>query len=116
MRDDRGDGACACGGTIGKAVIAFVRDRDTRLNVRSDIERRFELRGVADVATRQMEVERIAAEIGFEVDLGPKAAARAPERLMALPPFAPAAETCARAVVLSKNCIRWPVRLHSASS
>jgi hypothetical protein len=53
-----------------------------------------------------VEVERIAVEIGLEVYLGREAAARAAERLLLLPPFAPAAETWARAVVLSKSCTR----------
>jgi len=63
-----------------------------------------------------LEVEWVAVEIGLEVDPGREAAARAAERLMLLPPFAPAAETCARAVVLSKHCIRCAVSLHSAST
>ena len=50
------------------------------------------------------------------MDFGREAAARAAERLALLPPFAPAAETWARAVVLSKNWTRCAVWLHSASS
>jgi hypothetical protein len=53
-----------------------------------------------------MEVERVAVEIGLEVDFSREAAARAAERLILLPPFAPAAETWARVTVLSKNWIR----------
>jgi hypothetical protein len=53
-----------------------------------------------------MEIERIAFEIGLEVVFGGETAARAAERLILLPPFVPAAETCACAVVLSKNWIR----------
>ena len=62
-----------------------------------------------------MEVERMTVEIGVEVDFGREAAARAAERLSLLPPFAPAAETWARAVVLSKHWTRCAVWLHSAS-
>jgi hypothetical protein len=62
-----------------------------------------------------VEVEMVAMEIGLEVDLGREAAARAAECLVLLPPFAPAAETWARAVVLSKNCIRCAVSLYSTS-
>jgi hypothetical protein len=58
----------------------------------------------------------MAVEIGLELDLGRETAARAPERLTVLPPFAPAAEMCTRAVVLSKNCISFAVGLHSASA
>ena len=69
-----------------------------------------------DLAAGQVEVERVAVEIGLEVDFGREAAARAAERLAMLPPFAPAAETWARAVVLSKNWTRCAVLLHSASN
>lgn len=62
-----------------------------------------------------MKVERVAVEIGLEMDFGREAAARAAECLAPLPPFAPAAETWARAVVLSKNWIKCAVWLHSAS-
>ena len=62
-----------------------------------------------------MEVERVAVEIGLEVDFGREAAARAADRLAMLPPFAPAAETWAGAVVLSKNWTKCAVWLHSAS-
>ena len=71
-----------------------------------DVERCLELGAVAGFTAGQMEVERVAVEIGLEVDFGREAAARAAERLALLPPFAPAAETRARAVVLSKNCIK----------
>jgi hypothetical protein len=49
------------------------------------------------------------------VDFGRETAARAAERLSLLPPFAPAAETCARATVLSKHWTKCAVWLHSAS-
>ena len=48
-----------------------------------------------------MEGERQAVEVDLEVDLGREAAPRAAERLAGLPPFAPAAETCARTTVES---------------
>ena len=85
------------------AVIPLVRDRDARADVRPDIKRCLELGAVAGFTTGQMEVERVAVEIGLEVDFCREAAARAAERLVLLPPFAPAAETWARAVVLSKE-------------
>jgi hypothetical protein len=71
------------------------------------------LGAVAGLAAGQVDVEWAAIEIGLEVDLGREAAARAAEGLALLPPFAPAAETWARAVVLSKNCSRCAVSLHS---
>jgi hypothetical protein len=88
------------------AIITLVRDREARSDVRSDIERCLELSAIAGLTSGQMEVERVAVEIGLEVDFGREAAARAAKRLALLPPFAPAAETWARAVVLSKNCIK----------
>jgi hypothetical protein len=91
---------------VGLAVISLIRHRDARADVGTNVERCRELSAVAGVATGQMEVERVAVEIGLDVDLGREAAARAAERLALLPPFAPAAETWARAVVLSKNWIK----------
>ena len=88
------------------AIIALVRYRDARADVRPDVERCLELCAVAGFTAGQMEVERVTVEIGLEVDFGREAATRAAERLALLPPFAPAAETWARAVVLSKNCIK----------
>jgi hypothetical protein len=63
-----------------------------------------------------VEVERVAVEIGLEMDFGRETATRAAERLAVLPPFAPAADTWARAVVLSKNWTKCAVWLHSASN
>jgi len=92
-RDDRCDAARACCRPVGLAVVALVRYRDARADVGPDIERRLELCAVAGLTPGQMEVERVAVEIGLEVDFGRETAARAPERLAMLPPFAPAAET-----------------------
>ncbi len=114
--DNRRDAARACGRPIGLAVVSLVRDRDARPNVGADGKRRFELCAVADLAPGQVEVERVAVEIGLEVDFGRETAARAAECLAMLPPFAPAAETWARAVVLSKNWTRCAVWLLSASN
>jgi hypothetical protein len=63
-----------------------------------------------------MEVERVAVEVGLEVDFGREPAARSAERLALLPPLAPAAETCTRAVVLSKNWTKCAGWLRSASN
>jgi hypothetical protein len=61
-----------------------------------------------------VEGERQTRKIDLEVDLGREAAARAPERLAVLPPFAPAAETWARTTVESNICTRWAVWLRAA--
>jgi hypothetical protein len=57
-----------------------------------------------------------AAEIGLQVNLGGEAATRAAERLIMLPPFAPAAETWARTTVESNICTRCAVSLIAASA
>jgi hypothetical protein len=49
------------------------------------------------------------------VDFGREPALRAAERLTLLPPFAPAAETCARTIVLSNIWIRCAVGLIAAN-
>ena len=114
--DNRCDAARACRRPVGLAVISFVRHRDAWADVGTDVQRRLELCAGAGLAGGQMEVERVAVEIGLEVDFSREATARAAERLVLLPPFAPAAETCARTTVLSKNCTTCALLLVSASS
>ena len=63
-----------------------------------------------------MECDRQAVEVGFEVDFARETAPGATECLILLPPFAPAAETCARTTVLSNICTRCAVLLVSANS
>jgi len=82
----RGDAICV-------AVVSLVGHCDARADVRANVERCLELRAVARLARGQVEIERVAVEIGLEVDFGGKAATRAAESLILLPPFAPAAET-----------------------
>src|ERR1700757_2984729 len=98
------------------AVISPVRQPNARADVWANVERRLELRAIAGLATGQVEIERVAVEISLKVDFGRETAARAAERLAMLPPFAPAAETWARAVVLSNSWTRCAVWLHSARS
>ena len=92
-RDHRCDATRKRSGAIGVTVISLVGHRDARGNVRADVERCFELGAVAGLAPGQVEVERVAVEIGLEVDFGRESAPRTPEGLVLLPPFAPAAET-----------------------
>ena len=73
--DHRGDAAGAGGVAVGLAVIALVGHRDARANIRADVERRFELDAVADLAGGEVEVERASVEVGLEVDFGGEAAA-----------------------------------------
>ena len=115
-RDNRCDAARECRRSIGLAVISLVRHHNARTGVGADVEPRLELYGVAYLAVGQVEVERVAVEIGLEVDFGRETAARAAERLAMAPPFVLAAETWARAVVLSNNCTRCAVWLHSTNN
>ena len=59
------------------------------------------MRSVTFLAPGQIEGDGMSVEIGLQVDFGREAASRAAKRLAILPPFAPAAETCARTTVLS---------------
>ena len=92
-RDHRGDATRTRCGAVCVAVISLVGHRDARADVWADVERCLELRAVARLTWGQVEVERMAVEIGLEVDFGREAATRAAEGLILLPPFAPAAET-----------------------
>src|ERR1700722_638100 len=66
-RDNRRDATREGRHSIGLAVITLVCHRNARANVWADVERRLELCAVAGLAAGQMEVERIAVEIGLEV-------------------------------------------------
>lgn len=101
MRDDGDDTSPPAGRAVGGRIVAFVGQGGARRDVRPDVERGFELGAVAGLSAGQMEGNGQAVEIRLEVDLGREPAPRAPERLILLPPFAPAAETCARTTVLS---------------
>jgi hypothetical protein len=100
---------------IGVAVIAFVADGGAGRDLRPEVEKDWEVAAIARLAGGQVKGDRQPVPIGFEVDLGRETAARAAERLAVLPPLAPAAETCARAVVESNICTRWAVPLVAAS-
>jgi hypothetical protein len=105
-RDDRDRAAVAGRLPVRLAGVAFVADGGAGMNVRPEVEQDGKVRSVAALAAGQIEGDRMAVEVGLQVDLGREAAARAAERLAALPPFAPAAETCARTTVLSSICTR----------
>ena len=77
-------------------IIALVRDNGAGINIGTEVEEHFEVAAVARFAAGQMEADRIAVEIGLEMDLGREASPGAPECFAILPPFAPAADTCAR--------------------
>ena len=106
VRDNRAYAAPPCRLAIRFGVVSLVGQRRPRRDVWPDVEQGAELTAVAGLAAGEVEGERQTVEVGFQVDLGREAAARAAERLAVLPPFAPAAETWARTTVLSNICTR----------
>ena len=101
MGDDGSDAARSRGVPIGLTGVAFVADDGAGLNVGPDIEQGFEVTPVEGFAAGQVEGDDIPGGVRFCVDFRGEAAPRAPERLPFLPPFAPAADTCARTTVES---------------
>ena len=91
---------------VGLAGVAFVADDGAGLNVGADIEQGFEVTPVEGFAAGQVEGDDVAGGVRFCVDFRGEAAARAAERLPFLPPFAPAADTCARTIVESNIWMR----------
>ena len=51
-------------------IIALVRDNGAGINIGAEVEEHFEVAAVARFAAGQMEADRIAVEIGLEMDLG----------------------------------------------
>ena len=80
---------------------SLCRKRGTRIDIGADVKKRFEVATVARLTTGEMKCDGQAAEICLQMNLGRKSTARAAERLIILPPFAPAAETWARTTVES---------------
>ena len=97
--DDGSDAALRRGVPIGLAGVAFVADGGAGLNIGPDIEQGFEVTPVEGFAAGQVEGDDVAGGVRFCVDFRGEAAARAPKRLVFLPPFAPAPDTCARTMV-----------------
>ena len=101
MRNDGSDAARPRHFAIGVAGVAFVADDSARLNVGSDVEQDIEMTRVGNLDSGQVEGDDVAGGVRFCVDFRGEAATRATERLPFLPPFAPAADTCARTTVAS---------------
>ena len=89
----RADAASARAAAICLGIVSLVGDRSARPDVGADIEENLEIATITGFAAGQMKRERQPVEIDLEVDFRREAAARAAERLILLPPFAPAAET-----------------------
>ena len=86
---------------VSGAVIALVGDDGAGPDIGTEVHQGLEMRTVGCLATGEVEGDRQAVEIRLQVDFGAETAPRAPERLTLLPPFAPAADTCARVTVES---------------
>ena len=101
MGDDWSNAARSRSVPVGPTGVAFVADDGAGLNVGPDIEQGFEVTPVEGFAAGQVEGDDGAGGVRFCVDFRGEAATRPPERLPFLPPFAPAADTCARTTVES---------------
>ena len=71
----------------------------TRGSISADAEQGFEVTGPSKASPPVRSKAMMAPVLRFCVDFRGEAAARATERLPFLPPFAPAADTCARTMV-----------------
>lgn len=111
VRDHRQAAMLPRSGAVGLCIIAFVGDDGPWRDVRIELEQRLELPAVGCLGAGQVEVERMAVEVAFDVDFGAEPAAGTAKCLILLPPFAPAAETWARAVVLSNIWINAALSL-----
>ena len=85
-------------------------------NVGVDVEQNVEVTRVGGFAAGQVEGDDVAGGVRFCVDFRGEATARATERLPFLPPFAPAADTCARTIVESNIWIKCADELIAASA
>jgi hypothetical protein len=101
---------------VGLRVAALVGHHRPRRGVGADAGQGLEPAAAAGLAASQVEIQRQAAEAALQVDLGRESAARAAERLVLMPPGAPAAETCARTAVLPSSCTRRAVRLSATGA
>ena len=116
VRNDGSNTASPRRFAIGLAGVAFVADDGARLNVRSDVEQDGEVTRIRGFSAGQVEGDDVAGGVRFGMDFRGEAAARAPERLPLLPPFAPAADTWARTMVESNIWMRCADELMAASA
>src|SRR6185437_5613789 len=89
------------------AVIAAIGEQHFGIDVM--LGHQIEIGGaVVGFPWRQKETDRKTRSVGPKVDLGREAAARTAKSLVLSPPFAPAAQWCARTMVLSIICRASP--------
>ena len=68
MRYHRGDATRSCRRAVGLAGVSLVADGGARLNIRADIEQRFEVRRVGSLAAGQIESDDVSRRVRFSVD------------------------------------------------
>lgn len=102
VRSDWGEAARSCGVAVGPAGVTLVTDSGTRLNIRGDVEQRFEMRRIGRFASGQVESDEVSRGVALRVDFRGGATARKSKSPHFLPPLTPAADTCARTMVESK--------------
>ena len=115
MRNDWDGPTLSCHRPVCIGVVAFVRDDGAGCPVWPGVDQIGEQRAVRCLASGQLERNRQPVMVCFQMDLRAEPATRPPKRLARLPPFAPAAETCARITVESNICTRCAVPLSPAS-
>lgn len=87
----RDDGLNLGVGETGAEAIVVVALVGDQADQRQAIDQGESLRGLVDLSCGQQQAKRIAEGVDRDVDLGAQAAARAADRLIESPPFAPAA-------------------------
>lgn len=117
--DNRPDSAPGQVGADRIAIVAFVGKKVFRLGV-GQVHQVFERRAVGRFAAREVEGERDTGGIAETMNFTGEPAPRAAKSLVVSPPFAPAAETCPRTVVLSMlwrelSAIAWAKVVATAS-
>ena len=70
-------------------------------DIRPDVHQGLEMTSIRCFAASQIKGDEVPAMVCFRVELGREAATQTAEGLSFLPPFAPAADTCARTMVES---------------
>jgi hypothetical protein len=73
--NDRTDAARSRCIAIALRIIALIGQGGARRDVWADVEEDLKVAAVAGLPTRKVEGERLALEVGLEVDLGPETTA-----------------------------------------
>jgi hypothetical protein len=90
-RSEGGDHGIAAEGEKGSELVGVVSLIGNDVSGGKAVDQGLGLRAVVDLACRGDQTQRVAQSIDGDVDLGGQATARAPDRLILTPPFAPAA-------------------------